>query len=378
MIIQCFSLERIDLRKIIHLDADCFYASVEILKKPELFDKPVAVGGQGRRGVISTCNYVARKFGVRSAMASAKAMSLCPELIILPACFEDYKAYSSKIFDIYRQYTDKIEPLSMDEAFLDVSDSTLCGGSATFIAEEIRQRVFTDTGLTVSAGVAPLKFLAKVASDWNKPNGIFVIRPAEVQSFIDELAIKKLPGVGPVTAEKLARHGIYSAKDLKVYGQEWLIQNFGKFGQQLFRMSLGEDERDVKVARERKSISVETTFSSDILEFQELESRLASLLEELEARFNRLQAPKKVYKRFVKLKFNDFSRTSAETTFQPKADAGAEQDQGSTQSIFCINSFRSLLLEARSRSSKAVRLMGVGLRFVSEEQKWEQLGLLME
>ncbi|VUD52607.1 DNA polymerase IV [Thalassocella blandensis] len=305
------------LKKIIHLDADCFYASVEMLKNPALRNVPLAVGGESnRRGVIATCNYIARGFGVRSAMASAQARKICPELVIIPPKFEDYKSYSRQIMDIYREFTDRIEPLSLDEAYLDVSDSTFFAGSATLIAKEIRRKVHEETGLCVSAGVAPLKFLAKIASDWRKPDGLFVINPDEVESFIAELPVKLLPGVGPVTADNLSRFGIYSVKDLNVYGEDWLIRKFGKFGTQLFRMASGQDEREVKTTRERKSISVETTFSRDITSKTELAAKLQDLILELKRRYEKLPSKDPVYKRFVKLKFNDFSRTSVESTME--------------------------------------------------------------
>lgn len=382
------------MKKIIHLDADCFYASVEMLKNPELRNVPLAVGGESnRRGVIATCNYIAREFGVRSAMPSGKARKLCPSLVIVPPKFEDYKHYSKIIMDIYREFTDRVEPLSLDEAYLDVTDSLHFSGSATLIAKEIRKKVRTETGLSVSAGVAPLKFLAKIASDWRKPDGLFVVRPEEVESFVAELPIKLLPGVGPVTANTLSRFGIYSVKDLQVYGEEWLIAKLGKFGTQLFRMANGQDEREVKTTRERKSISVETTFSKDITEKGELEEKLTGLIAELRRRYEKLPVKEAVYKRFVKLKFNDFTRTSVESIIEKPVsvgcgdvDVGLLNDEshpveshsshdisgGSQPWLYNHEAYEKLLDEALSRSEKPVRLLGVGFRFSKVENSWDE------
>ena len=203
-------------RKILHIDADSFYASVEMRENPELRGRPIAVGGKAeRRGVIATSNYEARKFGVHSAMASSRAMALCPQLIIVPPRFELYRGVSRQFHQIFQLYTKIIEPLSLDEAFLDVSTSSCCSGSATLMAQEILQRINDELQLTVSAGVAPNKFLAKVASDWNKPNGIFVIPPEDIAAFVLELPVKKINGVGKVTASRLKKMGVETCADLQ-------------------------------------------------------------------------------------------------------------------------------------------------------------------
>lgn len=366
------------MRKIIHLDADSFYASIEILHCPELKEHPIAVGGQGRRGVISTCNYIARAFGVRSAMAMGYAKKLCPDLKVLPPRFDEYKRMSQKIFDIYREYTEKMEPLSLDEAFLDVTESTQCGGSATLIAHEIRQRVKQQTGLTVSAGVAPLKFLAKVASDWNKPDGLFVVKPEDVPAFIPQLKIKLLPGIGPVTSRKLAAHGIHSVKDLDVYGEQWLLEKFGKLGAHLLNMRHGIDEREIQPLRERKSLSVESTFSQDIEDKDALLERMVALIEELRSRCRKLSEDKIPYKRFVKVKFHDFTKTSVETVIESEFTWSLDALEAPENDYFAISAFTELLYQALARQDKAVRLLGVGFRLIGKSEEWEQLGLGIE
>ncbi|MGB9110880.1 MAG: DNA polymerase IV, partial [Telluria sp.] len=196
-------------RKIIHCDCDCFYASVEMRDDPSLRGRPLAVGGRpDQRGVVATCNYEARRFGIHSAMATAQAMKLCPELLLIPPNMEKYRIASTQIMEIYRDYTELVEPLSLDEAYLDVTASPHCKGSATLIAQEIRRRIFETVGITASAGVAPSKFVAKIASDWNKPDGLFLVRPEEVDDFVAALPVKKLHGVGKVTAAKMNGLGV--------------------------------------------------------------------------------------------------------------------------------------------------------------------------
>ncbi|MGI9293811.1 MAG: DNA polymerase IV, partial [Pseudomonadales bacterium] len=248
------------VRKIIHCDCDCFYAAVEIRDDPSLQGKPVAVGGSAdRRGVLTTCNYEAREFGARSAMPTAMALRLCPDLIVLPVSMEKYRVASQKVQSIFKEFTEQIEPLSLDEAFLDVSDTPLLQGSATRIAQEIRRRVAAQVGITVSAGVAPNKFLAKIASDWQKPDGLTVIRPEQVQDFVAQLPVNKIFGVGKVTAAKLQRLGVNSCADLQKLSLLELDQKFGRFGKRLFELSRGVDPREVQNERTRKSLSVEHT-----------------------------------------------------------------------------------------------------------------------
>ena len=219
------------LRKIIHVDMDCFYAQVELRDRPELRGKPVAVGGcPDNRGVISTADYVARKYGVRSAMSAAYAMKICPHLTIIHQGFQKYKLESEKIREVFCRYTNLIEPLSLDEAFLDVTESTECEGSATFLARKIRSEIFAETGLTASAGIASNKFLAKIASDWKKPNGQFTVHPNDIDKFMVDLKVEKIFGVGKVTAKKMNSLGIYTCYDLQGLSHSDLIRNFGKWG----------------------------------------------------------------------------------------------------------------------------------------------------
>jgi DNA polymerase IV len=257
-------------RKIIHIDMDCFYAAVEAKYQPELCGLAVAIGGQpGTRSVLCTANYEARKFGVRSAMPSSQAIKLCPHLIILPPNFALYKKESLAVREILNRFSEKIEPLSLDEAFIDVSDSEILGGSATLIANEIRQLIFLEQNLTASAGVAPNKFLAKIASDWKKPNGIFVINPGEVSDFMPSLPVEKIHGVGKVTAQKMHKLGIHNCGDLQSHSIKELTNWFGSRGATLYQLSRGLDDREVECDSQRKSISVEETFPNDITTLNE-------------------------------------------------------------------------------------------------------------
>jgi DNA polymerase-4 len=222
------------MRKIIHIDMDCFFAAVEMRDNPALREVPLAIGGAAdRRGVISTCNYVARRFGVRSAMPSALARKLCPPLVLIPGRMAVYKETSRQLRAIFLRYTEQVEPLSLDEAYLDVTQSPRCGGSATMMAAEIRAAISAELGLTASAGVAPNKFLAKLASEQRKPDGLFVIRPQEVDEFVRQLPLGKLPGIGRKTAERLESLGLYSCEDARQLGNEELIARFGKLGEML-------------------------------------------------------------------------------------------------------------------------------------------------
>jgi DNA polymerase-4 len=244
-------------RKIIHVDCDCFYAAIEMRDDPSLASKPLAVGGSAdRRGVIATCNYEARSYGVRSAMASGQALKLCPDLLIVKPRMDVYKAVSREIQSIFRDYTDLIEPLSLDEAYLDVTASPHFAGSATRIAQDIRRRVSQELHITVSAGVAPNKFLAKIASDWKKPNGLFVITPDQVEDFVAALPVNKLHGVGKVTADKLGRLGIRTCSDLREWNKLALVKEFGSFGERLWGLARGIDDRIVHNDSRRQSVSV--------------------------------------------------------------------------------------------------------------------------
>lgn len=305
-------------RKIIHIDMDCFYAAVEMRENPSLKGKPVAVGGRpNQRGVLTTCNYEARKFGLHSAMPTATALKQCPNLVLLPVNMSLYKSVSQQIHQIFQRYTQIIEPLSLDEAYLDVTDCEQHSGSATWIAQNIRQAIWDELHLTASAGVAPLKFLAKIASDQNKPNGQFVITPEEVQDFVKNLPLKKIPGVGKVTQEKLAQMGLHTCHDVQQSSQAMIYQEFGKFGQRLWDYCHGIDLREVEVNRPRKSLAVENTLLQDISTLEAAEQIMDELFHKLIFRIQRNWAdmPLQEFKKLgIKLKFDDFNQTTIERT----------------------------------------------------------------
>lgn len=349
-------------RKIIHCDADCFFAAIEMRDDPSLRGRPVAVGGDAsRRGVISTCNYEAREYGVRSAMASAHAMRLCRDLLIIPPNMEKYRRASKAMRDIFFDYTDLVEPLSLDEAFLDVSTCERHAGSATLIARDIRTRIADKLGITVSAGVAPNKFLAKIASDINKPNGLYVITPGDVERFVSQLPVKKIHGVGKVTAEKLRQFGIETCADLQRYDLLRLAELFGTFGKHLFELARGIDDRPVISSHRRKSLSVENTYSQDLDGVEECLARLPELFHTLRSRLNRLDEVYLINKAFVKVKYSDFTSTTLEK-------------MGTTPDL---TTYRALMEEVVQRQQKPIRLLGIGVRLIDTdtEQKSIQLDL---
>ncbi|MBN8441670.1 MAG: DNA polymerase IV [Thauera sp.] len=342
------------MRKIIHCDCDCFYAAVETRDDPSLAGKPLAVGGRAEeRGVIATCNYEARAFGVHSAMSTARALKLCPPLILLPPDFTRYREASRRILAIYRDYTPLVEPLSLDEAYLDVTGVERCQGSATLMAQEIRARIRAEVGITASAGIAPNKFIAKVASDWNKPDGQFVVRPQDVDAFVAALPVKKIFGVGKVTAAKLHRLGVETCGDLRAWSLAELTRAFGSFGASLHSLCRGIDERPVRPDRIRKSLSVETTYVSDLPDLDACRAALPELVAEFRRRFARANEPRPVHKAVVKIKFADFSQTTAECV-------SAAPDEAV---------WGALLEEGFARGARPVRLLGVGVRFVEHAEK---------
>ncbi|WP_296265343.1 DNA polymerase IV [Pseudomonas sp. UBA6562] len=351
------------MRKIIHVDCDCFYAAIEMRDDPSLAGRPMAVGGSAdRRGVIATCNYEARAYGVRSAMSSRHAHKLCPDLLIVKPRFEAYREASREIQQIFRDYTDLIEPLSLDEAYLDVTDSQWFAGSATRIAEDIRRRVAKTLHITVSAGVAPNKFLAKIASDWRKPNGLFVITPNEVEAFVAQLPVNRLHGVGKVTADKLSRLRIETCEDLRAWTRLSLVREFGSFGERLWGLAHGIDDRVVQADSRRQSVSVENTYDTDLPDLNSCLERLPDLLASLTERLGRMDSSYKPGKPFVKVKFHDFSQTTLE-------QAGAGRD---------LHSYQQLLSQAFARGGKPVRLLGVGVRLLDLRGAHEQLELFTE
>ena len=327
---------------------DCFYAAVEIRDNPELEGKAVAVGGSAdRRGVLTTANYEARKFGLHSAMATATALRLCPDLILLPVRMSYYAEISKQIREIFSRYTDKIEPLSLDEAFLDVSDSDDFQGSATLIAEDIRQTIWDELKLTASAGVAPNKFLAKICSDENKPNGQFVVTPDNVDGFTQTLDLKKIPGVGKVTLKKLNDMGLKVCRDVRELGEAEMVRRFGSFGQSLYQRSFGIDNREVTPHRIRKSLSVERTFAEDIPGPDQISEVVDRLFEELVQRLEKA-GDRPIRNQQVKLKFSDFKTTTIERS---------SMDLDRTL-------FDELIPLAWERGpGKGIRLLGLGVTF---------------
>ena len=302
------------MRKIIHIDMDAFFASVEQLDNPELRGKPVAVGGSGERSVVAAASYEARKFGVRSAMPSVTAKRLCPDLIFVRHHFDRYNEVSDQVFDIFREYTDIIEPLSIDEAFLDVTADKKKLRSATIIAREIKQEIKSRTGLTASAGISVNKFLAKIASEVKKPDGLFVIRPEEAEKFIEALPVEKFYGIGRVTAEKMHKLGIHKGADLKQLDQVSLIRNFGKVGLFYYDIVRGIDERPVETDLERKSIGTELTFEKDLTTSFEIVAELYKIERELMARLENSQAAGRTVT--LKIKFADFKQITRSKTLQ--------------------------------------------------------------
>jgi DNA polymerase-4 len=301
-----------ELRKIIHVDMDAFYASVEQRDNPLLKGKPVVVGGDRERGVIAAASYEARKYGVRSAMSSVLAKRKCPHLIFVRPNFEKYKTVSREIREIFYEYTDLVEPLSLDEAFLDVTRAKKGKPSATLIAREIKSRIKEVTGLTASAGVSYCKFLAKVASDVNKPDGLFVITPDKAEDFLGKLAIDQFFGIGRKTAEKLNKQGIYTGADLKKMEQAALIRQFGKAGTYYYQIVRGIDDRPVISSRERKSLGAENTFAVDYTELDDLREQLAKIEEEVWRRLQRAQTFGRTLT--LKIKFADFEQITRSRT----------------------------------------------------------------
>ncbi|WP_166251659.1 DNA polymerase IV [Marinobacter salicampi] len=349
-------------RKIIHLDCDCFYAAVEMRDDPILRNVPLAVGGEGGRGVVTTCNYRAREYGIRSAMPGAEARRRCPDLVTVPVDMPRYRAVSQQVMAILRELTDQVEPLSLDEAFLDVSEVESHRGSATLMAEYLRRRVKDEVGITISAGVAPNKFLAKIASDWQKPDGLFIIRPEQVFDFVQNLPVEKLHGVGQVTAAKLHGLGLTTCGDMRQVKPEFLVERFGRQGVRLWEMAHGEDNRQVMVTRIAKSVSVERTFSQDLPDKSACEQVLGALVDDLGKRLVRKGGRKPIHKLFVKIRYSDFSTHTLERVRDGIAEPASDD-------------FAPLLSELMVDASRPVRLLGLGVRFRNDEAPVTQLRL---
>src|SRR6478672_3213659 len=350
-------------RKIIHVDMDAFYASVEQRDDPELRGKPVAVGG-GHRGVVTAASYEARPFGVRSALPSVTAKRLCPELIFVKPRFDVYRAVSHQIRAIFGAYTDLVEPLSLDEAYLDVTEDRHGLGSARAIAEDIRRRIRDETGLTASAGVSYCKFIAKLASDHRKPDGLCVITPEKGPEFVASLPVARFHGVGPVTARKMERLGILTGADLREWSVPALAAHFGSSADWYWRICRGIDEREVKPDRPYKSVSAERTFDEDLHDPDRRAAELERIAGYAWDRVRRAEVTGRTVT--LKVKFGDFTLITRSKSF-----ASAVPDQ---QTFAAAG---QALLAAIYPLSKGIRLLGLGLHNLSEGQQSEplQLGL---
>ena len=350
------------MRKIIHIDMDAFYASVELRERPKLKHLPVVISSHHPRAVIAAASYPARKFGLRSAMSMSQAKKLCPQVVIIEPHFEKYREVSAQIHQIFQQYTHLIEPLSLDEAYLDVTENLQNIPSATEVAERIRADIFNVTGLTASAGVAPNKFLAKVASDWHKPNGICIIKPTQVQNFIHDLSLKKIPGVGKVTQEKLKSLNLETLGDLQKIEENLLIQHFGKYGKQLFLYAQGIDERPVQTERQRQQISNETTFDDDLTLVQCF-PYWDNLIERVW--LNLIKKQMQARGVTVKLKLKNFQVLQHSKSF--KHALNSQQDM--------IQVVQTLLNEMQIPQDFQFRLIGVGVYQLTAQQQESQLSL---
>jgi DNA polymerase-4 len=345
---------------------DAFFASVEQLDNPELRGKPVAVGGSGERSVVAAASYEARKFGVRSAMPSVIAKRLCPDLIFVKHNFERYNEVSSRVFDILREYTDLVEPLSIDEAFLDVTEDKKKIGSATVIAKKIRSDIKCKTGLTASAGISVNKFLAKIASDINKPDGLFLIRPENAEKFIEELPVEKFYGIGKVTALKMHKLGIHKGSDLKTWDMLSLVRNFGKAGVFFYEIVRGIDERPVETVQERKSFGTELTYEKDLTTSFEIIAELYKLEKELMERLEHSETTGRTIT--LKIKFSDFRQITRSKTLQ-----------GYIRDFSTLHREVTSIRNSLQLKGTAIRLMGITIsNLESEECEERQLHLFDE
>ncbi|MFL2568748.1 MAG: DNA polymerase IV [Gammaproteobacteria bacterium] len=349
MRVDKFNKIKFNHKKIIHVDMDCFYASVEIRDNPQYIDKPVAVAGSSEnRGVVTTCNYLARRFGVKSAMPSVIAKRLCPDIIFLPINMHKYRDVSKEIHKIFKCYTKIVEPVSLDEAYLDVTDSEYCDGDPEKMALQIRQKISEDLGVTASAGISSNKFLAKIASDWNKPNGQFSVSDNDIDRFVLKIPVRSIHGVGEKTEIVLKSKKINTCEDLQKFKKYDLIDMLGKYGDTLYQLCRGIDEREVESNRIRKSLSVEDTYEEDLKDFEICSTELLILYEELLKRIDDGNYEnKKIKSCFIKIKYNDFKLTSSQ--------------------ISCtnlnFNIFLKLLKQNNVNKNKPIRLLGLGVNF---------------
>ena len=334
---------------------DAFYASVEQMDNPDLKGKPLAVGGSEIRGVVSAASYEARKFGVRSAMSGVQARRSCPDLIFVPPRFDRYREISKKIQKIFYEYTDLVEPLSLDEAYLDVTQNKKGNPSATLIAQEIRKRIFEEVGLTASAGISANKFVSKIASDYNKPNGQKTINPEEIEDFLEALDIKKFYGIGKVTTEKMYQHGIFTGKDLKRETLEYLEEHFGKSGAQYYKIVRGIHNSEVKPNRTTKSVAAEHTFDTNLTSEIFMSERLERIATELERRLQKHKISGKTVT--LKIKYSDFTQQTRSKTLPYFVS-----DKG-----IIFETVKELLYQERMKDS--VRLLGISLANLNTEIK---------
>ncbi|WP_282122637.1 DNA polymerase IV [Algibacter mikhailovii] len=348
-------LDELLIRKIIHVDMDAFYASVEQLDNPELIGKPIAVGGGGKRGVISAASYEARKFGVKSAMAGNLAIKLCPELIFVNHHFERYTEISKQIRRIFYDYTDLVEPLSLDEAYLDVTENKKGNPSASLIAKEIRTRIFNEVGLTASAGISINKFIAKIASDYNKPNGQKTVNPEEVIPFLEALEIRNFYGIGKVTAEKMYQKGIFTGLDLKQKSLDYLEKNFGKSGHLYYYIVRGIHNSEVKPNRIRKSLAAERTFNENLSSEIFMLEKLDHIAEEVTKRLSKSNVAGKTVT--LKIKYSDFTLQTRSKTLPYYI-----KDKN-----IILETAKDLLYQEKLNNS--VRLLGISLSNLNTENK---------
>jgi DNA polymerase-4 len=337
-------------RKIIHIDMDAFYASVEQRDNPELRGIPLVVGGspEGRGGVVATASYEARKFGIRSAMPSKQALQLCPHATFVRPRFPAYKEVSQKIREIFSRYTDLIEPLSLDEAYLDVTNDKLNIGSAIEIAKQIKQAIKDELQLTASAGVSINKFVAKIASDINKPDGLTFIGPSSIEAFMEKLAVEKFHGVGKVTAEKMKKMGLHTGADLKQLAEDELVKHFGKAGRFYYRIVRGDDQREVQPHRETKSLAAEDTFAYDLTTIEEMETELAKITQTVCDRLEKYNLKGRTVT--LKIKYSNFKQITRNRSFtSPFGD------------FETINSAARQLLAATKPEDTRIRLLGISI-----------------
>ena len=347
--------EELNFRKIIHVDMDAFYASVEQMDFPELKGKPLAVGGSENRGVVSAASYEARKYGVRSAMSGVQAARNCPGLLFVKPRFDRYKEISTQIRKIFFDYTDLVEPLSLDEAYLDVTKNKKGNPSATLLAQEIRKRIQDEVGLTASAGISINKFVAKIASDYNKPNGQKTVNPDEVIAFLENLEIKKFYGIGKVTKEKMYQHGIFTGKDLKIKSQEYLEEHFGKSGAFYYNIVRGIHNSEVKPNRISKSVAAEHTFNENLTSEIFMQEKLVQIAGELENRLKKYKLSGKTIT--LKIKYSDFTtQTRSKTLHYFISDKG-----------LLLETATELLFQERMKNS--VRLLGISVNNLNTDLK---------